>query len=111
MLQDWDLIEPEDGGYRFRVELLRQWIVQRKPIARVQGEIDYIQPAAENLFRAAYALYQGGRLKSHCRYCNRSSASIPIIKKVPSCLPRFCWLRTDCRKLDNFWRISIGTAP
>jgi len=24
ILQDWDLIEPVDGGYRFRVELLRR---------------------------------------------------------------------------------------
>jgi tetratricopeptide (TPR) repeat protein len=62
VLQEWDLIEPADGGYRFRVELLRRWIARRKPLARVQEEIDRIEPAAENLFQAAYNLYQGGDL-------------------------------------------------
>ena len=61
-LQDWDLLEPGGAGYRFRVELLRRWLVQHKPLSRVQQEIDYIQPAAENLFQAAYAFYQTGQL-------------------------------------------------
>jgi hypothetical protein len=36
ILQDWDLIEPAEGGYRFRVELLRHWIVEYRPMNRVQ---------------------------------------------------------------------------
>jgi tetratricopeptide (TPR) repeat protein len=63
VLQEWDLISAGADGYRFRVELLRRWIVERKPLARVQEEIDFIQPAAENLFRAAYAFYQNGQLE------------------------------------------------
>jgi tetratricopeptide (TPR) repeat protein len=61
-LQDWDLIEPVDGGYRFRVEMLRRWIADNKPLFRVQAEIDYVQPLAENLFQAAYSFYQSGQL-------------------------------------------------
>jgi len=62
-LQDWDMLEPGKTGYRFRVELLRRWLVKNKPLTRVQEEIDYIQPVAENLFQAAYAFYQGGQLE------------------------------------------------
>lgn len=39
-LQEWDLVEPADGGYRFRVEMLRRWIAENKPLSRVQEEID-----------------------------------------------------------------------
>ncbi len=62
LLQDWDLIEPTDGGYRFRVELLRRWIADHKPLRRVQEELDRIEPVAQNLYRAALGLYQAGQL-------------------------------------------------
>jgi len=56
------VIQPEDGGYRMRVEMLRQWIAERKPLSRVRYEIDLILPTAENLFQAGYTFYQGGQL-------------------------------------------------
>ena len=62
LLQDWDLLEPVDGGYRFRVELLRQWIVKHKPLKRVQEELDRIAPIAENLYQAGLGYYRGGQL-------------------------------------------------
>jgi len=62
LLQDWDLIEPVEGGHRFRVELLRRWIAEYKPLCRVQEGLDRIEPAAENLYRAALELYRGGQL-------------------------------------------------
>jgi tetratricopeptide (TPR) repeat protein len=62
VLAEWDVIQPEDGGYRMRVEMLRQWIAERKPLSRVRDEMDRILPAAENLFQAAYSFYQGGQL-------------------------------------------------
>ena len=62
LLQEWDLIEPVDGGYRFCVELLRLWIARYKSLSFVQREIDRIKPAADNLFRAALDLYQSGQL-------------------------------------------------
>ena len=43
-LQDWDLIEPDGDGYRFRVELLRRWIAERKPLATDPAG-DRIHPA------------------------------------------------------------------
>ncbi|MEZ4727170.1 MAG: AAA family ATPase [Caldilineaceae bacterium] len=77
ILQDWDLLEPGKAGYRFRVELLRRWIVQNKPLARVQQEIDFVQPAAENLFLAAYAFYQAGQLKE----------ALPLLRQVVTLNP------------------------
>lgn len=76
-LQDWDLLEPGKAGYRFRVELLRRWLVQNKPLARVQQEIDFVQPAAENLFLAAYAFYQAGQLKE----------ALPLLRQVVALNP------------------------
>lgn len=63
VLQDWDLILEQEDGFCFRVELLRQWISERKALSRVQEEIDRIQPVAENLFQAAYASYSGGKME------------------------------------------------
>jgi tetratricopeptide (TPR) repeat protein len=57
LLQDWDLLEPTDGGFRFRVELLRRWIEENKPLKRVQDELDRIEPIAEGFFQAAQGYY------------------------------------------------------
>jgi hypothetical protein len=63
LLQDWDLIEPvEKRGYRFRVELLRRWIEQYKPLSRVQEELDQIEPVANDIYKAALGLYNNSKL-------------------------------------------------
>ncbi|MFZ5820455.1 MAG: SUMF1/EgtB/PvdO family nonheme iron enzyme [Chloroflexota bacterium] len=62
ILQDWDLIEPAEGGYCFRVELLRQWIAANRPLKRVQEELDRVQPLAENLYQSAYGFYRANDL-------------------------------------------------
>ncbi len=58
LLQGWDLIEPANGGYHFRVEMLRRWLVDHKPLRRVQEELDRIEPVADSLYRAALGLYR-----------------------------------------------------
>lgn len=63
LLQDWDLIEPAEGGYCFRVELLRQWIAANKPLRRVQEELDRVEPVAESLYQAAVGLYRSKQLE------------------------------------------------
>jgi formylglycine-generating enzyme required for sulfatase activity/tetratricopeptide (TPR) repeat protein len=63
LLQDWDLLEPTEGGYIFRVELLRQWLQLNRPLKRVQQEMDRVQPLAENLYNAASGYYENGDLK------------------------------------------------
>lgn len=62
LLADWDILEAADGGYVFRVELLRRWLVAYHPLSRTQDELDRIQPAADGLFRAAEAFYGQGDL-------------------------------------------------
>jgi formylglycine-generating enzyme required for sulfatase activity len=62
ILQDWDLIEPAEGGYCFRVELLRQWIAANRPLKRVQEELDRVQPLAESLYQSAYGFYRANDL-------------------------------------------------
>jgi tetratricopeptide (TPR) repeat protein len=57
ILQEWDLIESTDSGYRFRVELLRRWIAEYKPLSKVQEELDHIEPVADSLYQAAQKLY------------------------------------------------------
>jgi tetratricopeptide (TPR) repeat protein len=62
ILQDWDLIEAADGGYRFRVELLRRWIAEYKPLNQVQNELDRIEPVADDLYNAAKIFYANHKL-------------------------------------------------
>jgi Tfp pilus assembly protein PilF len=77
LLQDWDLIEPADGGYRFRVELLRRWIAENKPLSRVQEELDHVEPVAENLYQAALGLYQRNELEQGAELLRRTVAINP----------------------------------
>ncbi len=62
LLEGWDRIEPADGGHRFRVELLRCWIAEYRPLRRVQEELDRIEPVADSYYQAALGLYRGGQL-------------------------------------------------
>lgn len=63
LLQEWDLLEPVGEKFRFRVELLRRWIMDNKPLRRVQEELDRIEPVAESLFQAAQGLYGNQQLE------------------------------------------------
>ena len=58
LLQEWDLIELADGGYRFRVELLRRWIAEYKLPQQAQSELDRLDPAADTLYQAGQKLYR-----------------------------------------------------
>jgi tetratricopeptide (TPR) repeat protein len=62
ILQEWDLLRLEEGRYRFRVEMMRQWIAAQKPLSRVQDEIDKINPLADDLFRVANGFYMMRKL-------------------------------------------------
>jgi formylglycine-generating enzyme required for sulfatase activity/tetratricopeptide (TPR) repeat protein len=75
-LQEWDLIELVDGGniYRFRVELLRQWIAQNHPLNRVQDELDRFMPRAENFYQVADGFYKDNDLGQAEVYLNEALA-------------------------------------
>jgi len=67
-LQDWDILESADGGYRFRVELLLRWVADHRPLRRVyREELRRIEPVAESLYQAALGLYQRKQLKQAIR--------------------------------------------
>lgn len=55
LLTEWDLLEPNEGGHCFHVELLRRWIVKHRSLERVAAELDQLIPAADGLFQAAKA--------------------------------------------------------
>lgn len=62
-LIDWDLLEEiEDRTYRFRVELLRLWVVRNKPLARVKEELDRLNPLAEGLYQTGYGYFKNRQL-------------------------------------------------
>ena len=72
LLQEWDLLEPTNGGFQFRVELLRHWLKDYKSLQRVQEELDRIEPVAENLFQAAKGMFQGQHVETAFIYAQQS---------------------------------------
>ncbi len=77
VLEEWDLIRTDDGGYCMPTEMLRRWIVENKPLSRVQDEIDRIEPLANNLFQSAYGMYQREDFQ----------AAIPLLRQALSFNP------------------------
>ncbi|MDM8562666.1 tetratricopeptide repeat protein, partial [Candidatus Marithioploca araucensis] len=65
ILQDWDLIEETDEKkYRFRVELLRRWIAENKPLHQAQGKLDALDPEANELYKVAKNFYKSNRFEA-----------------------------------------------
>jgi tetratricopeptide (TPR) repeat protein len=58
LLENWDLIELTETGYQYRVELLRRWIAEYKPLRRIQEEVDRIDPIADQLYQTAQKAHQ-----------------------------------------------------
>jgi tetratricopeptide (TPR) repeat protein len=63
-LVEWEMLREVDGGYSFCVELMRRWVVTRKPLSKVKDELDRIEPQADLLYRAADAFYHQRDLES-----------------------------------------------
>ncbi|MBI3912776.1 MAG: tetratricopeptide repeat protein [Chloroflexi bacterium] len=59
-LIEWEMLKQADGGYRFFVELMRRWVLERKPLAKVKDELDRIVPLANTLYQAANGFYRRG---------------------------------------------------
>jgi branched-chain amino acid transport system substrate-binding protein len=102
LLQAWDLIEPAEGGYCFRVELLRQWLVKNKPLRWVQEELSRTEPVAESLYQAAVALSRSGQLEQAvgplCQAINLNPNHLP----ANNFWPIFWWPRINLPKLDSY---------
>lgn len=61
-LQEWQWLTFNEEGYSFRIEIMRRWIKENKPLQRTQNELDRIDPVADKLFHAGLNLYQKGEL-------------------------------------------------
>lgn len=59
-LKEWDIIEgDEQKGYRFRVELFRQWVAEHQPLKQIlQEELGRIRVDAERYYQEGKACYQ-----------------------------------------------------
>jgi len=59
-LKDWDIIEgDEKTGYRFRVELFRQWVKLHKPLKdTLQKELGQIRVRAQEYYQQAQTAHQ-----------------------------------------------------
>jgi tetratricopeptide (TPR) repeat protein len=91
-LIDWDLLEEiEDRTYRFRVELLRRWVVRNKPLARVKEELDRLDPLAEGLYQTGNAYFNSRQLDEAVDQLQRALAANPNHLKAKLLLGRI-WL-------------------
>jgi tetratricopeptide (TPR) repeat protein len=59
-LKEWDIIEGnEHKGYRFRVELFRQWVVEHKPLKEImQKELGRIRVESDQYYQEGHSFYQ-----------------------------------------------------
>ena len=76
-LKDWDLIEFVKGGYCFRVELLRRWIADYKPLSQVRKELDRVEPTADSLYQTGLGFYRVGQLDASLTFLRQAVASNP----------------------------------
>ncbi len=60
-LVDWELLRPVEGGFRFAVPLLREWVRTNRPLTRTKEELDRLDPLAENLYRSGQSFYSLGK--------------------------------------------------
>ncbi len=88
VLQDWDLLEPADGGYRFRVELLRRWIAREHPLESVQDELDRIEPIAESLYRAGVNSYNAEDIPGAVEFLRQALGYNPNHRRAAELLGR-----------------------
>lgn len=61
-LVEWEMLKQTDGGYKFFVELMRRWVVTRKPLGKVKDELDRVVPLADMLYQAANGFYRRSNL-------------------------------------------------
>ncbi|MDM8558618.1 ATP-binding protein [Candidatus Parabeggiatoa sp. HSG14] len=73
----WDLIEVEKERYRFRVELLRRWVAEYKPINQLQEELAQIQSIANYLYALGEAAYNKNQADEAVKLLNKAIKTTP----------------------------------
>ena len=110
-LQDWDLIEPIGDGYVFRVEMLRRWIAEARPLKRVQDELDRVQPLAENLFQSAQGFYSSGNMEQAEDLAQRAINLNPNHLKANELLAEILISRNDFEAAQGVLEKLIENYP
>jgi len=77
VLQDWDLLEYSKDGYHFKVELIRRWVKENKPLRRIQDDLDHIDPIADNLYKRALNSYKDEKFSTSINKLNEALNSNP----------------------------------
>jgi tetratricopeptide (TPR) repeat protein len=60
ILVGWQLLQEVDGGYRYMVPVLQQWIQNTKPLDITRDEIDRLNPRADRYYQLAKEEFQAG---------------------------------------------------
>jgi len=96
VLEEWGLILSENGKYRIRVELLRQWIVQRnQALASVQDKIDRNLAKADSLFKQARDFFREKNAQEAARLLEQAIRLDPNHQKAKQLLIEILLERGD----------------
>jgi len=88
------LAEEGEEGLRFEVDLLRQWVQERKPLREVEEELDRLKPEAEAAFQAGESLRRKKRWSMALRSYEEAVRIDPQHVSAHVALGE-CYLKTD----------------
>lgn len=78
VLAEWEIIEAAGrDAYRFRVELLRRWILSKHSLEEAKRELEQVSARAVRLYESARRLHQGGDLGAAIEEYRRALAANP----------------------------------
>jgi branched-chain amino acid transport system substrate-binding protein len=73
----WGLLRKNGLNYRFSIPLLQKWVAENKPVKRIKGEIERLEPAASSLVIEAGQNFDQGDLTRSEGSLRRSLAIDP----------------------------------
>jgi tetratricopeptide (TPR) repeat protein len=77
-LVEWEMLtKTADGKYRFFIEMMRQWVLSRKPLPKVKDELDRIVPLADQYYRTGEMAYRQGNLQDAADQLERALKANP----------------------------------
>lgn len=81
-LRERDVFESVEGCFKFRVELVRQWINRYKKLDDVQSELDDVRSAAEELYRAASIFFRENKIEEAIEPARQAFETAPYRPEV-----------------------------
>lgn len=68
-----------NGNYAFRVELMRRWVRQTKPLSILRSELQKLHPHAEALFQIGLGIYEGRTRKRNLREAEKKLQEVLLL--------------------------------